>query len=322
MGGVPLRLCPDNLKAGTSKPCIYDPDISPVYFDMAKHYNTTVLPSRPGKPRDKAKVECAVLLAQRWILACLRNRQFFSISEINQEITKLLEKLNNKPMQKLGISRNQLFEHMEKDKLLPLPEKRYEFVQFAIAKVNKDYHIELKKNYYSVPFRLIGQNVSVRYSDVTVEIFYNNERVASHRRLHQPGAFSTDNSHRPENHRKALEWSPERLKKWAEKIGPNTKKVIESIFSGLRYEEHGIRKCLGILSLAGKNSHEALEAACQTAYKNKILRHKHIKTIIENNKKHSAKTITNNASCGTTHENVRGASYYSEYVNKGVKNAV
>jgi len=218
--GVPEILVPDNLKAGVSKPCRYEPDINPTYLELAQHYGTTVIPARIGHPRDKAKVESAVFVAERWILASLRNHDFFSIRELNQVLFRSLEDLNTRKFQKLDTTRKALFESLDKPALKPLPSVPYEYAEWKKARVNIDYHVEVDRHYYSVPYQLAREQVDVRLAATTVEILFKNTRMASHVRSYHKGSFTTVKEHMPKSHQRYLEWTPSRLLHWAEKIGP------------------------------------------------------------------------------------------------------
>jgi transposase len=210
-GGVPELVVPDNLKAGVRHACYYEPDLNPTYHELAVHYSTAVLPTRTRKPRDKAKVEAGVLVVERWILARLRKLTFFSLAELNREIRRLLDLLNERPFQKLEGSRRSLFESLDRPALGPLPESRYEFARWKKARVNIDYHIELEGHYYSVPHVLVREQVDVRFSADTVEILFGGRRVAAHRRSLKRGGFTTEPGHRPKAHQKYLEWTPSRI---------------------------------------------------------------------------------------------------------------
>jgi transposase len=189
MGGAPQVLVPDNLKAGVKSPHLYEPDINPTYQEFARHYGVAVVPARSRKPKDKAKVEVGVQVVERWILARLRDRTFFSLAELNQAIRELLIQLNDRPMPHLEQSRRDLFMKLDQPALKPLPKQPYEFARWKKARVNIDYHVEYDKHYYSVPYGLIGKEVEVRATEKTVEIFYRRQRQASHRRLDAPGRF-------------------------------------------------------------------------------------------------------------------------------------
>jgi transposase len=229
--GVAEIVVVDNLKTGVKSPCRYEPDINPAYQDLAAHYGTVVIPTRVRRPRDNAKAEAGVQLVERWILAVLRNRTFFSIAELNTVIRELLERLNNKKFKKLPTTRRELFEKLDRPALKPLPEQRYPFVAWKTAKVNIDYHIEVDRHFYSVPHQLTGERVDIRMGPQVVEVLYKNRRVASHVRSYVPGRATTSPEHRPKAHQKYLEWTPSRIIQWAGKVGPHTKKLVETILA-------------------------------------------------------------------------------------------
>lgn len=203
-GGVPQILVPDNLKSAVTNPCRYEPEINPTYQDLAEHYGTTVIPARPGKPRDKAKVESAVLVAERWILAALRNHTFFSLQELNKAIREKLSELNNRRFQKLNSTRKTLYETIDKPALKPLPAQPYEYADWKKARVNIDYHIEVDHHYYSVPYQLVREQVDVRLTSTTLEVLFKNRRVAAHKRDYVPGGFTTLKEHMPKSHQRYL----------------------------------------------------------------------------------------------------------------------
>ena len=312
-GGVPEILVPDNLKAGVSKPSRYEPDINPTYQDLAEHYGTAVIPTRPGRPRDKAKVESAVLVAERWILAALRNHTFFSLQELNQAIAKELEKLNNRTFQKLDTTRKALFESLDKPALKPLPSRPYEYAEWKKARVNIDYHVEIDRRFYSVPYQLARQQVDVRLTATTVEVLFKNKRVASHRRNPRPGAFTTLDQHMPEAHRRYLQWTPSRIINWAAKNGPNTQSLVSRIIDSRPHPEQGFRSCLGIIRLATRYSPERLEKACLRALHIRALSYRSVESILKNQLDQQPLPFdeTERSSSGSTHRNVRGKNYYN-----------
>jgi transposase len=264
-GGVPQLLVPDNLKSGVKKSDRYEPVLNRTYREMASHYKCAIIPARPRKPRDKAKVEAAVLLAERWILAVLRKRTFFSLYEANEAIREIVVRPNEKKFQKLEGSRKSLFETVDKPALQPLPERPYEFAIWRIARVNIDYHVDVKGTYYSVPYALVGQEVDVRVTQKIVEIFFKGKRVASHVRGTVKGQFVTDATHRPKSHQKHAEWTPSRLIQWGKSIGPNTGILVTRILESKKHPEQGYRSCLGLLSLSKKYSSKRLELAAEKA---------------------------------------------------------
>jgi transposase len=264
-GAVPSILVPDNLKSAITRACRYEPDINPTYQDVAEHYGFVVIPARSGKARDKAKVESAVQIAERWILGGLRDQTFFSLAELNKAILTVLERLNTRKFQKVDVSRKDLFEHIDRPAMKPLPLIRYEYGEWRKAKVNIDYHIEVASNYYSVPFSLIHKHVEARLTAATVEIWYQGKRIASHLRLYGKGRHQTIESHRPPSHQTYLEWTPERILAWGAKTGPWTASLMEQVMARKRHPEQGFRSCLGILRLGQKYGPQRLEHACRRA---------------------------------------------------------
>lgn len=228
LGGVPELVIPDNLKSGVSKPCRYEPDINPTYHNLAKHYQTVVLPARVARPRDKAKAENGVLLVERWILAKLRKHCFFSMADLNREIASLLQQLNSKPFKKLPGCRRSRFEELDKPALRALPGSPYEIAYWKKATVHIDYHVEVEGHYYSVPYSLVKKQIEIRYTSTTIECFFKGKRVASHLREKTQGRHTTVKEHMPVGHQKYSEWNPERFKRWAAKIGPETLCLTET----------------------------------------------------------------------------------------------
>lgn len=312
-GGVAQILIPDNTKTAVTHPSRYEPDLNPTYRDMADHYGTVVIPARVAKPRDKAKVESAVLIVERWILAALRNRTFFSLSELNQAISQKLEDLNNRPFQKLPATRKALFETLDKPALKPLPEKPYEYAEWKKARVNIDYHIEVDHHFYSVPYQLIKQQVEVRLTQTTLEVLFKNQRVASHARSYQKGKFTTLNEHLSKSHQAYLEWTPSRLIRWASKHGPRTEQLITHILETKLHPHHGFRSCLGILRLAKSYSPERLDAACALALHIKGYSYKSVQSILKtglDQKNLFSEQVTQPVE-PILHPNLRGKDYYS-----------
>ncbi|MFY9411335.1 MAG: IS21 family transposase [Dethiobacteria bacterium] len=311
-GGLTELLVPDNPKAGVSKACRYEPELNRTYLELARHYGIAVIPARPRKPQDKAKVEKAVQLVENWILARLRNRTFFSLEELNQAIAKLLIELNNKPFQKLEGSRRSLFESLEKPLLKPLPEYRYEIARWKKARVNIDYHIEVEKNYYSVPYRLVKEQVEVRLTASVVEILHKGKRIASHQRLTGKGKFITLNEHRPKEHQKYLEWTPSRIIRWAGETGPQTAALVRAIIDNKPHPEQGYRACLGLIRLGQRYSRERLENACARAMLFDAISYRSVKSILEKGldrwpQKEEAPVLE-----PIQHYNLRGSQYYDE----------
>ena len=315
-GGVSRVTVPDNLKSGITKTCRYEPDINPTYHEMAVHYGTVIVPARVKKPQDKAKVEAGVLVVERWILAALRNRTFFSLEELNMAIRELLEVLNNKPFKKLEGSRRSCFEQIERSELLPLPENRYEYAQWKKCAPNIDYHVEVEGHYYSVPYHLRHKSLEARYTEKVIEIFCGNTRIASHLKGYGKGRHTTIKEHMPESHRAYMEWSPSRLIKWAQKTGESTAELIETIISERKYPELGYRSCLGILRLSKHYPPDRLEAACKRALAIRGYSYKSVKSILETGL--DKQSLRRNIPVVTIHHNnIRGREYFLSAVNKG-----
>jgi transposase len=240
----------DNLKAGVAKALWFEPTLTATYAAMAEHYDTTILPTRSRRPRDKGKVEGAVLIVERWILARLRNRRFFSLADLNAAIALLLDDLNDRPMRYIGKSRRAIFEEIERSALAPLPAVPFEYAEWKRARVHPDYHVEVDKTFYSVPHRLIGRQVDVRLTHRVVEIFHDHMRVASHMRTSQRRGHVTVNEHMPKAHQRYANMSPASLIERASKMGPNTAMFVERLMRDRPHPEQGYRSAMGILSLA------------------------------------------------------------------------
>lgn len=309
-GGVSRIIVPDNLKAGVTKPCRYEPDINPTYHEMAVHYGTVIIPTRVRKPKDKAKVEVGVQIAERWILAALRNRTFFSLGEFNEAIRELLDKLNRRSFKKLKGSRQSWFETMERSFLLPLPQSRYIFAEWKKARVNIDYHVELKNHYYSAPYSLVQEKVELRYTSTSVEIFCKGKRVASHKRDDTPAKHTTVEDHMPKSHQEYLKWSPSRIIRWAGNTGESTAIVVEAILKSRRHPEQGYRSCMGIMRLGKQFSDKRLEAACRRAVAVGALSYKSIRSILE--KGLDRVSLPNpEPQLPLDHHNIRGSHYFN-----------
>lgn len=308
--GVPYLTVPDNLKSGVRYACFYDPDLNPTYLELARHYGTTILPTRVAKPRDKAKVETAVQIAERWLLAPLRNHTFFSLPELNDEIARLLGELNARPFQKLEGNRRLLFETLDRPALLPLPAFPYAFAEWKKARVNIDYHIEVERHYYSVPHALVRREVEVRLTATAVEILHGGQRVAAHPRSHRVGGFTTEPAHRPKAHQKHLEWSPQRLIRWGEETGPSTGALVQKILERKPHPEQGYRACLGLLRLGKQYGTSRLEAASFRALRSGATSYRSVKSILEHGLDRLPLEEAPELALPEAHENVRGAAYY------------
>jgi len=308
--GVTELLVPDNLKSAVAKADKYDPEINDTFQDMADHYGCAVLPARPYRAKDKAKVELSVKLVQRWILARLRHRQFFSLGELNEAIFALLDYFNNRIVKRYGKSRFELYSELDKPALKPLPSRRYVCREFKVCKVNIDYHIELEDCFYSVPYQLVGERVSAIYTLNGVEIFHNNKRVALHVRLYQKGRFSTKEGHMASAHRVYAKWTPSRLINWGGVFGVYTQTLISEILRSKPHPEMGFRSCMAILNTAKyhNNSH-AIELTSKKMLELKLYKVSHFKDILKN-KTYNQSQDRFIALFPKRHANLRGESYY------------
>lgn len=304
-GGVPRAFVPDNLKSAVAKARRYEPDLNPAYSELAEHYGVAILPARVRKPRDKAKVETGVLIVERWILARLRNRTFFSLSELNTAIGELLEHLNTRPFKKMAGCRRSRFLELEKAALRPLPPRRYEFGEWRKAKVHPDYHIEVMRAYYSVPYRLIGERVDVRLTANAVEIFHGGKLIAAHARATERGRRSTRREHRPDKHVAIIDNTLARTLKSAAQIGPATLAVIEHQAAHRKHPEETLRSAQGILRLARDFSPAQLEVACERALALRSYSYRAVRTFIE-----VPATVPAQPALDLAHENVRGPDYF------------
>ena len=307
--GVSRVTVPDNPKTGVIRPCRYEPLLHRTYQEMAEHYGTVIIPARPRRPRDKAKVETGVQIAQRQILAALRDLTFFNVASLNEAIGPLLDTLNAQPFQKLEGSRDSWFEAYEKNKLLPLPQDPYQLAAWSKAGVNIDYHAVVDNHYYSVPYQLINQTLDVRSTESTVEFFRETKRVAAHVRSYRPGLFTTLEEHRPKSHQKYLEWTPGRMIDWAHKNGSCAAQVVRQILENRPHPEQGFRSCLGIIRLGKAVGQERLEGACRRALHFGTCSYRSIKSILEN--RLDQQPLEQELPLSSPlHQNVRGREYY------------
>ena len=313
-GGVPVVWVPDQLRTGVSTPCRYEPGVQRTYADWARHYHTVVIPARPAKPRDKAKVEAGVLVAERWILARLRHEIFHTLSALNGRIRELLTDLNARPMKGYGgLSRRDLFARFDRPALQPLPLDRFVYADWLQARVNIDYHLDVEHHFYSVPHPLLHERLDVRLSATTVEIFHRGTRVWLHPRSHVPGQHTTVPEHMPKAHRAHLEWSPSRLIHWGTSIGPHVETLVHQILESRPHPEQGYRSCLGLFRLAKRYGPERLNAACARAVAAGARSYRHVDAMLKHGLDRQPlqleAVVTPSAG---VHENVRGAAYYHE----------
>jgi transposase len=308
LGGVPRLVVPDNLKSGIHKASFYDPELNRSYGMMAAHYGVGVLPARPRKPRDKAKVEAGVRFAQTYILGRLRRQTFFSLAECNAAIAGVLERINGHVMRRLGVSRRALFESVERAALRPLPAEEYEYAEWRLARVNLDYHVEAAGFLYSVPHALIREQVDVRLTGRTVEVFHRGQRVAAHPRRFGGPRHGTDPEHTPSAHRRYAEWSPERFRRWARSIGPETEGLVLAVLAHRPHPEQGFRTCLGILRLFRGLDPARAEAVAARAVAIGALTYKSIASILANNLDRAPRQPE--SATVIDHPNVRGPRYF------------
>jgi len=316
-GGVTTLIVPDNEKTGVTHACRYEPVLNRTYREVAEHYGTVVIPARAGEPRDKSKVENAVLNAERRILAVLRDRRFFSLEELNAAVRQALQQLNERPFQKMPGCRRTLFEQLDRPALRPLPATRYELASWQKAKVNIDYHVQAAWHLYSVPYRLIHQPVEVRLTLRTVEIFHQGRRVALHQRSQQRGGVTTDPAHRPKSHQQHLAWTPGRLIHWADTaVGEHGGHVVRRILESKPHPEQGYRSCLGLMRLGRSYGKERLERACRRAVRLGTCNYRSIKSILMTGLDRQPLAAVSPPPPAIAHPNVRGAEYYQQPANE------
>ena len=305
-GGVVEMLVPDNLRSGVSKACRYDPTTNPSYQQLASHYAVAVMPARPYKPRDKAKAEVGVQLVERWIMMRLRHHTFFSIAEINQCISALLQELNTRPFKQLPGNRQEAFERLDRPALRALPSQRYRYVDIRTVKVNIDYHVQYQQHHYSVPHQYVGEKLELHAGNEVVQIYFETRLVGSHPRKHHAG-MTTDAAHMPEAHRQHHKWTPARLKQWANSIGPDTGNWIGYQLDSKEHPEQAYRICLGLLSLSREYPSVRLNAACRIASREGLVRLKQIKSILKTNRDQlPEEQLDLIVDLPQEHENIRG----------------
>jgi transposase len=308
--GVTAVTTPDNWKTGIKDPCYYDPELNPTYRDWAEHYGTVIIPARVRKPRDKAKVENGVLIVERWIIAALRHRTFFTLAELNGAIYELLIRLNQRKFKKLDTTRAKLFEEVDRPALKPLPTARFEFAERKKATVHPDYHVEVDHHYYSVPYQHQGKEVEVRLSEKMVEILLKGNRIATHIRSYVPGKHTTREEHRPVKHQD-LKWTSAYMVEKGREVGSATADVLHRIMDQRKHPELGYRACLGVLRLGKRYSNERLEAACRRAIVMNAASYRSIKSILENSlDREPLEPVEIPAAHEEVHPNVRGSAYY------------
>jgi transposase len=311
-GGVPAVVVPDNLRAAVTRAHRYEPELNRTYADLAQHYGFAVLPARVARPRDKAKVEVGVQIVERWMLARLRHHTFFALAEVNTALTALRAALNARPFKKLPGSRQSVFEVLDRPALQPLPPQPYEYAEWKLVRVNIDYHVEVDGHYYSVPYRLVRQQLEGRLTAQIVEIFAKGQRVASHPRSPQKGRHSTVAAHMPTAHRDYAEWTPQRLIRWAATAGEATAQVVETILTTRPHPQQGFRACLGLMRLGKRYGASRLEAACQRALTLRACSYKSIESMLKHDLDRHPVPAMRTAPPAITHGNIRGPQYYHD----------
>lgn len=311
-GGTPELVVPDNLKAAVKSACFYEPELNPTYHEMARHYSTVVLPARVRKPRDKAKVENGVLQVERWVLAPLRNRTFFSLAELNDAIQVQLAALNSRPRQDLPASRLELFEMLDKPALRPLPTHPFEVAVWKKARVHTDYHVQVADHFYSTPHALVREEVEVRLTDSVVEILHQGERVASHVRSSRRYGHTTLQEHMPPQHSACAERDIARLLRRGSEVGAATEELLRQIMNSRRHREQGYRACLGILRLAATHGADQMEKACEYAVRTGVRSCRGVRGILGSGLDRAIPPEESLASAPVIHANIRGAEYYQK----------
>jgi transposase len=311
IGGATRLVVPDNTKTAVIKACLYEPQVNRTYTEMAAHYGTGVLPARPRKPRDKAKVEACVLIMERWILGRLRNRRFHSLGELNEAISGLLVRLNDeRPIRRLGVTRRQLFEELDRPALKPLPAEPYVFAEWRARRVGIDYHVDVDKHYYSVPHRFARAEVEVRLTGRTVEVFARGERIAAHLRSSGNGKHTTVQEHMPSSHRRYADWTLDRIRTAAATIGPSTAALCDLILEHRPHPEQGFRACLGIVRLVKTFGVARVEAAATRALDIGARTYGSVRSILDNNLDRHAGRPRGPDGVAILHPNIRGPRYY------------
>jgi transposase len=311
IGGVPRLIVPDNTKTAVIKACLYEPSVNRTYTEMAAHYDTAILPTRPRRPRDKAKVEAGVLIMERWIIGRLRNRRFYSLAELNDAIRELLVRLNEeRPIRRLGVTRRQLLEELDRPMLKPLPVEPYVFAEWHLRRVGIDYHVDVERHYYSVPHRFAKDAVEVRLTARTVEVFAKGERIAAHLRSSGNGKHTTVRDHMPSSHRRYADWTIERIRRDAAVIGPSTAALCDLILEERSHPEQGFRACLGIVRLVKAFGPLRVEAAAARALDIGARTYGSVRSILDNNLDRHAAPHRGPDSVAILHRNIRGRDYY------------
>jgi transposase len=309
-GVLPTFAVPDNTKTGITSPNRYEPEFNLEYAEFARHYSLAVIPARVRKPRDKGKVENGVQRVEQRVLARLEGRTFLSLDELNEEIARLMEELNSRVMRGPDASRNQLFEEIDRPAARPLPKLPYEFASWKKAKVGPNHHVAFEGHGYSVPHTLVGKGVAIRCSSQTVQVFDGAKIVATHPRSIRRLGYTTEPSHRPKSHREYIDWSPDRLVRWAHKCGASVGKLVQAMLEAKLYPQHGYNSAFGLIGLGKKYGLKRLNAACARAHASGALSYKSVKSILEKNLDQIE--FRSEERSMPVHENVRGGGYFGD----------
>lgn len=320
-GCCPRAMVPDNLLSAVTKASRYEPEINPTYAEFARHYGTVIFPARPYKPKDKSLAENGVKLARRWILFRLRNKRFYTLTELNQEIGKILEQFNQKPMKRFKKSRQELFEQLDKPYALKLPDSHYEFAEWKRAKLQFNYHISYNGHDYSVPYNFIGKELDIKATHNLIEIYCGGKRICTHARSNRSPGYTTVAEHMPKSHQKYLEWTPDRILRYAAKYGESVREMVEMIMGTRKFPEQAYKACLGIIRLENKYTADRLNKACQRAIAYKTYSYKSVVIILEKGLDQSLNGAISPQPV-IRHENIRGADYYTENNNKETEDYV
>ena len=310
IGGTPALIVPDNPRALVAVADRYEPTLNRATAEFANHYGTVILPARPRKPQDKAKVEVGVQVVERWILARLRHRRFFSVAELDAAVTELLPALNNRPFRKLPGCRREAFDLLDAPYLRMLPAAPFVLAEWKKARVNIDYHVEYGDNYYSVPHALVRQEVDLRITTSCIEVLAKNRRVASHARSARKGHYSTVAEHMPAAHRAHADWSPGKLLTWASSVGPSTAELTKRLLNEKVHPEQGYRSCLGLMRLTRNHGRVRMEAACERALAVGAHRYRSVASILEKGLDRQPLAPQQAELALPEHANLRGSGYY------------
>lgn len=316
IGGVPKSIVSDNLKSAVSRSSKYEPQINKSLKDLALHYGCAINPTRPYHPQDKALVENAVKLVYQRIYYPLREMTFFCLQELNHQIQKLLSGFNDYLFQLKEASRKELFQSVERKELKALPDAPYQLKNYCRAKVQKMGYVFLSvdKSYYSVPYRYIGKQTQIHYTATQVEVYYNHDRIALHKRNSSKGAYNTIKEHLSSSHQVYRDWSPEYFKKLAKPHGESVMMFIEQLLSQAFYPEVGYKSAMGVIQLHRQYGSERLNNACARALYGNILSYGRVKNILQNHLDREYQDLDKLGNTQThipLHNNIRGAESYN-----------